>query len=446
MFRKYNIPNKSQPHPSFYPCDITLAVPVNDHFSYKFELMRKGESKGRQTIPGQDLKRIATLQVPHRIILNVDKNISISARALLGSTVKREKSIDKREDEVKPKTVSLNSLRGTLGVTSSVDHAGHAHPLSRETSNSKWQCNGKKFYGRCLSGKEQAKGTLKFKCKKCNFDLCEKCTWHASKPLKVRVGSETCVWDPAEEILYDAKGSYVAYVDDGNALTKEQIESKKRNQQRPADQKKKSRPSTPSSLSRFNGIQVEGRMNSVGNCRPVGMWHCMDCGKTEFPGCNTHGLMTWLAKDVTFGNSVPNQFKYYLRCSASGCNSNTGKRSFWDHKCRYCKSGKIVATVGRLSPSERDYLKNKKKDRDLCLLHCKKCQNVEFPGCTNHGLLFIKTAGGNIKCGYCSTSVDTTAPWKSGCRQCQGPLAKFLTYVQDDEVDYLVQAYSKPVV
>ena len=55
----------------------------------------------------------------------------------------------------------------------------HPHPLTYigVRNNERWLYDGKSFQGECLSGindfNNKTKGTERFRCEKCNFDLCK---------------------------------------------------------------------------------------------------------------------------------------------------------------------------------------------------------------------------------------------------------------------------------
>ncbi len=54
----------------------------------------------------------------------------------------------------------------------------HHHPLTTINKDNRWACDGRKFTGGCVSGItdfDQTTGMKRFKCEKCDFDLCEKC-------------------------------------------------------------------------------------------------------------------------------------------------------------------------------------------------------------------------------------------------------------------------------
>ena len=59
----------------------------------------------------------------------------------------------------------------------------HPHPLTYigVRNNERWLCDGKSFQGACLSGItdfDQSKNMPRFRCEKCNFDLCKNCIFH----------------------------------------------------------------------------------------------------------------------------------------------------------------------------------------------------------------------------------------------------------------------------
>ena len=65
----------------------------------------------------------------------------------------------------------------------------HLHPLvffDKTKEDDNWACDGRKFKTKCLSGITtvgQNKGIPRFRCEKCNFDLCKKCMdyYHSKK-------------------------------------------------------------------------------------------------------------------------------------------------------------------------------------------------------------------------------------------------------------------------
>ena len=57
----------------------------------------------------------------------------------------------------------------------------HPHPLTYigVRNNERWLCDGKSFQGECLSGindfNNKIEGIERFRCEKCDFDLCKNC-------------------------------------------------------------------------------------------------------------------------------------------------------------------------------------------------------------------------------------------------------------------------------
>ncbi len=57
----------------------------------------------------------------------------------------------------------------------------HIHPLELNFNNNGWSCDGRQMEDGCKSGITtfyQTDGMLRYQCRGCNFDLCEKCMFH----------------------------------------------------------------------------------------------------------------------------------------------------------------------------------------------------------------------------------------------------------------------------
>eukprot|EP00826_Nyctotherus_ovalis_P057735 TRINITY_DN7902_c0_g1_i10.p1 TRINITY_DN7902_c0_g1~~TRINITY_DN7902_c0_g1_i10.p1 ORF type:complete len:184 (+),score=39.00 TRINITY_DN7902_c0_g1_i10:107-658(+) len=94
-----------------------------------------------------------------------------------------------KSQHLKLALVRIEQLKGKLEETKKSKDRGyvlgnkyavtvHEHPLKFVIKDNGWACNGKNFKGGCKSGFkdfDETKGVLRFRCRTCDFDFCEKC-------------------------------------------------------------------------------------------------------------------------------------------------------------------------------------------------------------------------------------------------------------------------------
>ena len=80
--------------------------------------------------------------------------------------------------------------------------------------------------------------------------------------------------------------------------------------------------------------------------------------------------------------------------------------------------------------------------KSVCIVLCKDCHYLEFPGCGQHKqLLSIRKPNGHAKCARCTSSTDNNGPWVHGCRQCKGATRKIFWSLSVREAQFLLRAF-----